>query len=121
MRDDYWDLKIIVWLKTLPVKAILVPPSSQVSGRTIDGAFVVILVKGTERLVQMISQAVSSGSTVHSKLSERVVTVHIAHTKQIVVCISLHSSEINHLNIQLLRFQGRNLVQIVQAEEEVSL
>jgi len=51
MRDDYWDLKIIVWLKTLPVMAILVPPTSQVSSRTIDGAFVVILVKGAERLV----------------------------------------------------------------------
>lgn len=69
----------------------------------------------------MIAQAVTGSSTVSAQLGHRVVTVHVAHTEQIVLGISGHVIEVHKLDEQLLGLQGRDLVQLVQSEEEVGL
>lgn len=69
----------------------------------------------------MIAQTVSGGSTVRAQLGNRVITVHVAYVEHTVVGIPLLASKVHQLNIQLLGLQGRDLVQIIQTDEEVSL
>lgn len=115
---SYW----MVWVVPLPSQTVSIPPGTHVRGSTVPlGPEIIIPVKGTEGLVQVVAQAVPCGSSVCAQLDDRVVTEHVPQSKPIVVRVGRLSLEILQVDVELLRFRRGDEFDLLETQEKVSL